>query len=227
MKRGGFSTGSYEHHLQDGFDPHHAFVALMPRFVELAREAAQKQAVSYRHFRVGAVMYAGNQAFSTVATIDGANHKPHKAHPKHCAEMSVIDQAEALGLSTVLGVIVAGTSDPEKIKAVNGRATRTLHPCAECRDRMVQSGLFKDESLIITVSTEEDVYEVRTHSELQEYWRQEPEEAIEAPVTYNLTQWPWRQLVYGRNMAEVPDSQPWSIAKLALEIPVVPVPETV
>jgi cytidine deaminase len=227
MQRGGFNTGPYEHHLQNGFDPYHAFVGLMPRFVDLARSAAEERAVSYRDFHVGAVLYAGNEACSRVATLDGANQKISPSHPKRCAEMDVIDQAEALGFSRVVGMVIAGTSDPEKIKGVMGVATPTLHPCDVCRDRMVDCGLFDDGSLIVTISTEEDRYEVHTYDEMMQRW-QSPETARTetSTATFDVTQWPWRQLAYGRNLDETPDSQPWRVAKFALGLPVVPIPET-
>ena len=173
MQRGNFNSGAYEHHLMDDFDPYHAFVGLLPRFVDLARDAAARRAVSYRQFHVGAALYAGNDTFSDVATIDGANTKVRAEEPKRCAEMSVLDQVKALGFSRVLGMVIAGTSDRDEIKAVNGRATPTLHPCAECRAQMADSGLFEDSSLIVTVSTESDVYQVHNYGELQDYWQRD------------------------------------------------------
>jgi cytidine deaminase len=165
MRRGGFNAGSHEHHLKDGFDPYHAFVGLMPRFIDLARDAARMRAISHRNFHVGAVAYAGDTTLSRVATLDGANVKRTKEDPKYCAEMSVIDQAQGLGFSKVLGLVVAGTSDPEKIKSVSGVATPTLHPCDACRKKMTASGLFQESSLIVTVSTDEDAYEVHSYGE--------------------------------------------------------------
>jgi cytidine deaminase len=216
MERDTHTGDAPEDVLFDRFDPYQAFVGSVPQFVNLARHAAETRAHSYRNFHVGAALYAGNDDFSEVIALHGANSKPSENHPKRCAEMDVIDQAEALGFTRGLGLVVAGTSDAEKIMDVNGRVSSTLHPCKECREKMADSGLITDESIIITVSTEEDVYQANSHREMERAWESDIGVEEMKLLRYNPITWRWIVASYEKRLRAFHKANRGQVARLAL-----------
>ncbi len=151
--------------------------------VERARHAADMLAESYRRFDVGATGYVFNAETGETAAISAANMKlrldedeidEHDVEdiPKFCAEMNVIATAEDMGFTRLLAIVVAATADPKKIAAVMYRRTRTLHPCEECRNVLYHSPLVGQGTQIMTVGSDENVFQSQSLKNLLRRYQQ-------------------------------------------------------
>lgn len=87
--------------------------------VRMARYGAASEAISYRDFHVGASAYAVKfDGSKPPVALGGANYKPDKQTSKYCAEMDVIDHLEGDDYDQVIGIVIAGTTDPAEIREV-------------------------------------------------------------------------------------------------------------
>jgi cytidine deaminase len=188
--------------------------------VNMARHAANNEALSYRDFHVGASAYAITFDGAKAPTITGgANYKPDEDSPKYCAEMDIIDQAEEDSFDQIIGMVVAGTNDPKKIYEVMGREAATLHPCDMCRDKMHKSRLIVPDTLVVTVALEEDVAQVHTFDELKMIYDMSVRQArglVHRPVELDLDNWGERIQAFDRGAQASPDIDPTRLARLVL-----------
>lgn len=216
-----FEPDHNEELMSSGYDAYHAAIELLPGMIYAARSAAN-QAVSWREkpFRVGASMFVANYTNANTGMFSGANFKPFQDSPKYCAEMSVIDQAEEAGFEHAVTLVIAGTSNPQKIKEVTGIATPTLHPCSPCQQKMNKTSLIDSDTLIIPVSLEHDYYEIYTFNELKtQYEVDELEDThLTAPhYPYDAKTWSLRSDYYDElNKHSGNLLHPPALAKMAL-----------
>lgn len=149
------------------YDPSRAFLEVFPKMVRMARRAARNEAISYRNVHVGAAGKFYDSDTFAEAILSGANVKLNPSYRKYCAEMDVIDQARELGYSNATGIVIAGPSNPRVVESISGTATPTLHPCVDCRAKITENkDIITDDTLIVTVSTEENVFQVHWANEL-------------------------------------------------------------
>lgn len=147
------------------------FATLEPQLINAARAAAD-HAVSYRNFRVGACAAVLLPELDEVVFLEGANNSPYRGAPKDCAEMGIVRRAGQLAeqrrLTTngvrILGMYVAGPSDPNLIIQVNGVATPTLHSCFDCQDLLRDHPAVTDATQIVTFALEGDHVEPERYS---------------------------------------------------------------
>lgn len=208
-----------EQELQEGAE-YSQFVSAIPSMVKMARWAAYNEAISYRDFHVGASAYATSHEGSRAPIIiGGANYKPDKEAPKYCAEMDIIDQVAEYGLDEIIGLVIAGTTDPNEIKDVMGRVTPTLPPCAACRDKMNHSGLITPETIVITVGLDSDRAQVHSFDDLELIYELEEKQAasIMAPVVdLDLPNWSRRENDFDTLAQASPDTDPVRLTRLVL-----------
>lgn len=137
-----------------GFDHEITAYQEIPAFLDRARRAAELHAVSYRDFKVGSSAYVINEAGDKVGMFFGANNTPYKGAPKRCAEMEVLDKAREAGFDKVIAMATFG---PSEHGDVNPLATKTLHPCAECRTLFDNDPLIRNTTLFVTSNAEGDI----------------------------------------------------------------------
>jgi cytidine deaminase len=123
----------------------HSAYQQIPRFIDLAKRAADERAVSYRDFRVGASAYVVSADGSQGAYLFGANNTPFKGAERDCAEMDILNKAKAY--DRIVALAIYGPSDDP---TVNALPTNTLHPCSSCRQLLDTSPQVDDETLMIT-----------------------------------------------------------------------------
>jgi hypothetical protein len=176
-------------------DAYSQFITAVPLMVDMARYAARNESISYR-VHVGASAYATSFDTGASTVLGGANYKPDKDTPKYCAEMDVLDQLEEEGYDQIIGIVIAGTTDPEIIKSIAGRATPTLHPCSVCRDKMGKSKLITPDTIFVTVDLDSDKAQVQTLVDLQliyEMGEQEGNYFMTPAVDLDLKDWTQRK----------------------------------
>ena len=105
-----------------------------------AKEAANRAAMSYRHFHVGCAAFAFNQEAplgEQWKIFFGANVKAeNKPGIKQCAEVQAIQAARIAGYNLIIGVALYGPLQPDDDSGVKSNA---LHPCkAVCQPYFVK-----------------------------------------------------------------------------------------
>ncbi len=143
-------TATFETALVTKHSPEHFTLSLTPhnllRLLHLAREA-RRQAVSYRHFRVGASALALGRRPAHFAMVSGANIKPEKDSTINIhAEQSALQKVGDNGLDTIS--MMAIVSDTQRDQQ-SGKEMVTLHPCGICRGAMEASPHVHNETLVI------------------------------------------------------------------------------
>jgi cytidine deaminase len=123
----------------------HSVYQQIPRFIDLARRAAEEHGVSYRDFKVGASAYVVSADGSQGAYLFGANNTPFEGARRDCAEMDILEKAKAY--DHIVALAIYGPSDDP---TVNALPTNTLHPCSTCRQLLETSPQVDDETLMIT-----------------------------------------------------------------------------
>ncbi len=182
---------------QPEFDPGRIFISQVPSMVDQARYAARTDAHSYRDFRVGATAFAYNPETQEIGINAAGNLKGRKDKAKICAERKVLEQSKKAGFSVVAGLVIAATTDLEKIKEVTGVSTATLHPCHECQAFCDEHPLMRDDTVIVTTGTDSDRYQVHTHTELRALYRADDPELLETePHTFGFDNWQQRIEIY-------------------------------
>lgn len=228
--------------VDSDFHPIPSFIRGVPELVEEARRGAREKADSYRHFLVGAAGYFYDAENHRVGIISAGNFKANipeaereptdiEKIPKVCAEMAIIIEANHLEFTTMIGAVVAATSNKRLIREVTGHETSTLHPCDECREVGRKDTMVCDDSLIATVSinTSAPVYQVQTFSELLDrYDPRAPQFRDAESLTYDPSDWDeragWYEFRARNNGLLLPDvlengaidRRKMSIARLAM-----------
>lgn len=120
----------------------------------------------YRGFGVGAAALAfrGDRHIlnGQAEIFTGFNIMPEKGGEKHCAEKRLFEAAAAAGYTQIVGLVVVGEYQPDD---TSGHECTTLHPCALCRNMMMESPLAWPEMPIVTAQPP-DIDE----SLIDEYW---------------------------------------------------------
>lgn len=203
------------------YDPLLDFIQTIPRMVGQARRAARYEAISYRGVHVGAAIMLSDTETSSGVMLYGSNLKAKPDDEKYCAEMDVIDQAITLGHKKAAGLVIAGPSHPGTVASISGIATPTLHPCDSCQRKMKENPqIIAEDTLIVTVSTEEDVYQVHTADELMMLYEtmDTPEVLVlETGTPLNYETWGDRVKLYDDLSKKYPLVQKYKLARIALE----------
>lgn len=173
-------------------DPHWMFLEGVPYMVSQVREAADEFARSYRGFKVGAMVLAVAPDEAKMGWFFGANSKPRPDSIKQCAEQHALSKATANGYEQAVGMIISGPNNQDH---GSGLEPPTLHPCETCRDIFRGSDLVAEDTLIMTVSPDEDRYELMLERELQALHG----ESLELPVYKdpNFNNWYESRSTYG------------------------------
>ena len=197
MKYGGFDYGSHEYLLRQPYDPWWQFVQNGYSMVLSARKALTKEAYSYRNFHVGASLLAVNGQAERMGLYSAGNLKVNPETEKFCAEASVIQQAEADGMTRAIGLVVVGTMDADRIKGVTGRSTPTLHPCESCLNVFVDSPLIHSDTIVVTIGDNSDAHQVHSVGQLiriyQNPYPDDDHQSLEDP---GFEGWTVKQFVY-------------------------------
>jgi cytidine deaminase len=208
-----------QHELQESSD-YSQFVSAVPLMVQMARHAVNNEAISHRDFHVGASAYVIKFDGSRLPiVIGGANYKPDEKSPKYCAEMDVIDHAEEDKYDQIIGMVIAGTDEPEAIKSVMGRVTPTLHPCTACQQKMQDSHLVTPDTVIVTMALDSDKAQVHTFDDLQMIYELEEKQgaSIMAPaVDLDLANWDQKVSAFDAITQMSADNDPVSVTQLVL-----------
>ncbi len=208
-----------EQELQESTD-YSQFVSAIPLMVNMARHGAENEAFSYREFHVGASAYAVKfDGSKPPIVIGGANYKPDQDTPKYCAEMDVIDHATEDGYDHIIGMVIAGTDDPEEIRAVMNRITPTLHPCGACQTKMDNSRLITPETIIVTIALDSDKAQIHTFDDLKMVYEVEEQagNAIQSPVAeLDLANWGQREDAFDAITQATADVDPVRVTRMAL-----------
>jgi cytidine deaminase len=214
MKVGGLNLGNHPE-----FDPYHLFIGMIPNMVDQARYAAKNDSESYRGFLVGAAAFAVNFGAQETFVFASGNTKRNEHKTKICAEKKVLNAAKKVGATRVIGLIVAGTTDIEKIEEVTNARTSTLHPCGECRTLFEGHSMVRNDLIVVTAGLEDDTYQVQTAAELRDAYAARSATHLESQETFEgFENWNERQSLYDYlAIAEqtVPEAQRRSSAQLA------------
>lgn len=183
-------------------DPFALMLGSMAVGIERARHAADMLAESYRRFEVGSTGFAYNKHTNETAMITAANYKLRLNEdeideydvddiPKFCAEMGVVQAAEEAGYTRMLGLIVAGTTNPKKIYAVSFRETDTLHPCSDCRGIFHHSTVVDDNTQILTVGSSKNRFQSQSYRQLRNRYRRPAAKFEDAPPAARIKSLEW------------------------------------
>ena len=208
-----------QHELEHSVD-YSQLVAAVPAMVAMARNGAENEAISYRSFHVGASAYAlkfdGSRA---PIVIGGANYKPDKETPKYCAEMDVIDQATEDGFDEIIGMVIAGTTDPRRIRAVTDRYTSTLHPCDVCQEKMRDSKLITSDTIIVTIGLDKNIAQIHAFDDLQTIYELEENDGaflMSPTIELDLEKWEDKKTAFDYLVQEHADIDSSRMARLVL-----------
>jgi len=165
-----------------------------PYMIDRAR-ANYSKAHSYRGFLVGAVGFAVDHARETGYFFDGSNVKKSKHADKVCAEKRIIASVHKKQLEQVVGIVVAATTDRDKIEEVTGLRTPTLHCCDDCRQLLADSHSVSDNTLITTIGVTKDIYEVHDFGTMSMAYDTQTMTPAQ-PIEYHPELWSNREVVY-------------------------------
>jgi len=196
-------------------DIHATSVGLTPGSVEGARNAAMDdRSRSHRGFKVGAraVAYSLDPENPRIAIYTSGNYKIKVREeereevdvedvPKNCAEMDIVMRAALDDMERIGVFVVAATTRADRIKAVTDLAGSTLEPCEECEKVMRHSDLVDDQTIIMTVGTGDDIYQVQNFKNLKARYRLLREGKTPPPLPtyrYSPLLWEDRQRRYVR-----------------------------
>lgn len=157
----------------------------VPLLVERARHAAKSDlSFSYRGFLVGAaaIAYDPDPEKPRIGTYTSGNYKAKLSDedrsdadvldiPKVCAEMDIVMRASMDDFERIGIFVVAATTNKERIKAVTELAGATLEPCNECESVMRHSDLVDGQTIVMTVGTGNDIYQVQSFKNLIQRYR--------------------------------------------------------
>lgn len=126
--------------------------------------AAAKEAKHYGGTNVGVCALDSNLEENRWKIFRGFNVKLDPSIPTVCAEMAAWGTSLNAGYSQYDGLIVAGSSDPNRIAHINGLAAPTLHPCYRCRPKL------EDETVVITIAAQSGVLEAHTGEQINKLY---------------------------------------------------------
>lgn len=184
--------------LADG-DPYATLVKEHPYMIDRARQEIGN-AHSYRGFLVSAVALAVNEDATVGYFFSASNVKKNPNARKVCAEKRVVRSAERAGMRAIVGLVVAGTTDPDLIAEVTPFRTPTLYCCEECVDLLDHSYAAHDDTLITTVGDEKDIYEVQRFGNLRLAYATNRLTSPK-PVRYRPATWHQREDLYASMVA--------------------------
>lgn len=188
-------------------DVFETMINFVPTLVTQARTAVATPGYthSWRGFRVAASAIAydtspdnpriGNYTsgnFKIRLKEDERGEEDVEDVPKNCAEMDVAiraghDDQERIGL-----IVVAATTVRSRIEEVTGIATSTLWPCGSCNEMMEQSDLFDSHSIVMTIGSANDIFQVQSVKDLKRRHKQiERGEQPEPLKTHRYSQYDW------------------------------------
>ncbi|HSH18056.1 MAG TPA: hypothetical protein VK978_01595 [Candidatus Saccharimonadales bacterium] len=181
----------------DRYDAGGSFVASVPLMAQLARIAAANLAYSYRGLHVGAAgMFVDSD--NNLDILTAGNLKSKKNKEKVCAEKQDLAKAVKRGAIKAVGLVVAGPTDVELIKGITGRESPTLHCCEECRIMMEDHPLVDDETPIVTVGLNSNVYQSHGNKQLRDLYA--GVDGVRESAAYDLEyNWEKRQDMYRYN----------------------------
>ncbi|MDB5166240.1 MAG: hypothetical protein JWM37_312 [Candidatus Saccharibacteria bacterium] len=156
-------------------------------------------AYSYRNFPVGAVALAVGDDPSVGIFFSAPNVKKSVHANKVCAEKRLVRSAERAGVRAIVGIVVAGTTDQEKIAEVTPFKTPTLYCCEECVETLDGSYAASDDTLITTVGIEKDIYEVQRFGSLRLSYATRSLVPPQ-PIRYRPEEWHMREALYADAM---------------------------
>ena len=166
-------------------DIHATIIGRIPLLVEKARNAAKSGiSFSYRGFLVGAaaIAYDTNPENPRIGTFTSGNFKAKLSDeelcdadvadiPKICAEMDIILRASMRDFERIGILVIAATTNKERIKAVTDLAGATLEPCDECENVMRRSDLVDSQTMIMTVGSGDDIFQIQDFRSLARRYR--------------------------------------------------------
>lgn len=189
-------------------------LSMVPALVEKARNGAKSPyyTASYRGFCVGAsaLAYDTNPENPRIATYAAGNFKARLRDeergeedvadiPKFCAEMDITMRATNDDFERIGIYVVAATTNKERIAAVTDIASATLAPCGECVSVMKGSPLVDKDTIIMSVGSGNDIYQVQSFEQLIKRYkaRSEGKQVPELPVhRYSSYDWEDRKTHY-------------------------------
>lgn len=151
--RGGWSRGRFTRELGAGSLNALYYHQEFPTLRRLAIYAAERLAVSYRGFHVGAAACA-SAADGRQGIFFAGNYKPYEGGPRECAEARVASFAEEHKYDRIHAMFLYG---PDNFLDVDPFSTSTtLHPCGvTCRPMFrdhLDTGLFRKDTVLVTES---------------------------------------------------------------------------
>lgn len=151
-------------------DPWRRFIELVPEMAEAAVEAAQDQSFSYRNFPVGAAFFVVDSLNGQGAVFDRANTKV-KIKNKVCAELKAQRKIDKTPFDQIIGLVVAGTTDVDKIEEVNQVRVPTLWPCHSCTGDLSGNPKVSPDTLIVTTGigrrAADRIFQIHTFSQIE------------------------------------------------------------
>jgi len=198
-------------------DPHADTIGSIPELFMRSRQGAVTLAKSYRGFWVGAsaVAYDPTPGRSRRAVYTSGNYKaklreedsePYDVEvSKVCAEMDILIRAEEEGFKWIGALVVAATINRDRIKAVTGVSSATLHPCEDCGSALRASALVDQYTPILTTASaaEGKKYQLQSYDQYQRRYEQYRagdgfEDAEERD--YIASEWAYRKDLYLRQV---------------------------
>lgn len=99
-------------------------------------------------------------------------------------------------MEKVNAVVVVSSGDEETIKGITGVASRTLHPCSDCRRMFKHNPMIDSDTSIITLDETENIMQIQTVAELFDAYKgissgtKDPKNYEDAPVyIYDKNDW--------------------------------------
>ncbi len=166
-------------------DPVRSFLEHLP---EMAHETdlALDDAYSYRDFNVSGALFAWDAVRKKAAIFVRANTKRRRA-AKVCAEHKVMELNAQTAFDQIIGVLVRGTTDQDKIEEVNHIRVPTLWPCPDaCVPEIDGNSRTTDDTLIVTTGfgrrQADKIYQAHLFGDLRSMyvdgsWRQDGQQA--------------------------------------------------
>ena len=183
-------------------------IGLVPTLVEMARASARTYSESWRGFCVGAagVFYDSSELTPRIGIYSSGNFKATisedekdefdvESIPKFCAEMDVQQRAMLDGFQRMPFIAVAATTRVDRIEAVMGARAATLHPCygeAACSAVLKYGGLATNNTIIMSVGSGQDIYQVQTRGQYLARYKKFHETGIFKDAdTYRYSKFGW------------------------------------
>lgn len=148
-----------------------------------AKEAANA-ALSWRHFKVGAMLLAWSTETHSLGLVTGTNVKQREDDDglNIHAETMALAKARRHSLDQALALMVWGEPQSDQ---QSGKLSRTLHPCGLCRNMLNTAPEITPQTLLVSSNQDFTVCELFTIDELQTYHASGEVEGAE-PLNFSL-----------------------------------------